>query len=179
MPPWRAASAPAWPAPTPTPEPPRGHTPLCRVVARRILGVRFAWYSRKVERYSLHGFSVGACRCVAPADTSCVTGLPARTIDRSCRLFLSRPLAPFPGLPALGGISARFGRPPTCPAAVEFPLGSRWVPAPAHPGRAFPGPGPARPQFQAPSSLEPPMPRIYFLLTPAVNRASRLQSAIS
>src|ERR1035438_4636590 len=125
---WRAVSAPAWPAPAT--EPPCGRqAPLCRVVARRILGVRFAWYSRKVERYSLHGFSAGACRCVAPADTSCVTGLPARTIDRSCRLFLSRPLATFPGLSALGGISARFARPPTCPASVGFPLGSRWAPA--------------------------------------------------
>ena len=51
---------------------------------------RFAWYPRRGERYSLDGFSAVAGRCVAPAEPSCVTGLPARTIDRSCRLFLRR-----------------------------------------------------------------------------------------
>src|ERR1039458_1816395 len=59
MPQWRAVSAPAWPAPAT--EPPCGRAPLRPgSYPRASRPSRFAWYSRRVERYSLHGFSAGA-----------------------------------------------------------------------------------------------------------------------
>ena len=63
---------------------------------------------------------------------------------------------------------------PLCPAAnlsrrcwvpAGLPLGSRWVPAPAHLGRAFPGPHPPQPRSQpSPAVWSHPCPGFIFCL---------------